>query len=41
VPLGRLANADDVLGAVRYLLSPAAGHVTGADLAVDGGQGMF
>lgn len=41
VPLGRLATADDVLGAVRYLLSPVAGHVTGAELRVDGGQGMF
>ncbi|MDG4834322.1 SDR family NAD(P)-dependent oxidoreductase [Solwaraspora sp. WMMD1047] len=41
VPLGRLANAQDVLGAVRYLLSPAAGHVTGVELPVDGGQGMF
>jgi 2,3-dihydro-2,3-dihydroxybenzoate dehydrogenase len=41
VPLGRLATADDVLGAVRYLLSPAASHVTGEELRVDGGQGMF
>ena len=41
IPLGRLANSADVLGAVRYLLSDAAAHVTGDELRVDGGQGMF
>jgi len=41
IPLGRLATSADVLGAVRYLLSDAAAHVTGDELRVDGGQGMF
>jgi 2,3-dihydro-2,3-dihydroxybenzoate dehydrogenase len=41
IPLGRLATSDDVLGAVRYLLSDAAAHVTADELRVDGGQGMF
>jgi hypothetical protein len=26
---------------VRYLLSPAAAQLTGVELRVDGGQGMF
>jgi 2,3-dihydro-2,3-dihydroxybenzoate dehydrogenase len=41
VPTGRMATTDDVLGAVRYLLSPAAAQLTGVELRVDGGQGMF
>jgi 3-oxoacyl-[acyl-carrier protein] reductase len=37
VPLGRLGTPDDILGVVRYLLSPAADYVTGQILTVDGG----
>lgn len=41
VPTRRMATNDDVIGAIRYLLSPSADQVTGAELRVDGGQGMF
>jgi len=37
VPQGRLGTPADVLGLVRYLLSDAAGYVTGQVLTVDGG----
>lgn len=37
-PLGRLGEAEDVVGAVRFLLSDAARHVTGTELTVDGGM---
>ena len=37
MPLGRLAEVDDVAGAALFLLSPAAAMVTGHTLAVDGG----
>jgi NAD(P)-dependent dehydrogenase (short-subunit alcohol dehydrogenase family) len=37
IPLGRIGDADDVVGAVVYLASPAASLVTGANLLVDGG----
>ncbi len=39
-PLGRLGEAEDVAGAVRFLCSAAASFVTGEVLLVDGGLGM-
>ena len=36
-PLGRLATENDILGAVRFLLSDAASMITGQTLIVDGG----
>jgi NAD(P)-dependent dehydrogenase (short-subunit alcohol dehydrogenase family) len=35
--LGRLGSPEDVANAVVFLASPAAGHVTGVNLVVDGG----
>jgi 3-oxoacyl-[acyl-carrier protein] reductase len=37
IPLRRLAEPDDISGAVGFLLSPAASYITGVYLAVDGG----
>ena len=37
IPLGRIGNTDDVVGAVVFLGSPAASLITGTDLLVDGG----
>jgi NAD(P)-dependent dehydrogenase (short-subunit alcohol dehydrogenase family) len=36
-PLGRMAEPEEVVGAVLFLLSPAAAMVTGHTLPVDGG----
>jgi NAD(P)-dependent dehydrogenase (short-subunit alcohol dehydrogenase family) len=37
IPLGRLAEPEDIVGAALFLASPAASMVTGHILAVDGG----
>ncbi len=37
IPLGRVGEPEDVIGAVVFLASPAAGLITGHTLAVDGG----
>lgn len=40
IPVRRLGEVDDVVAAVRYLVSDEAGYVSGAVLPVDGGLGM-
>jgi NAD(P)-dependent dehydrogenase (short-subunit alcohol dehydrogenase family) len=37
-PLGRIAQADEVAGAVVFLASPAAAYITGQTLLLDGGR---
>jgi NAD(P)-dependent dehydrogenase (short-subunit alcohol dehydrogenase family) len=37
IKLGRLGTAEDLMGAVVFLASPAAALVTGTSLVVDGG----
>jgi D-arabinitol 2-dehydrogenase len=36
VPQARMGDPSDLAGPVTFLLSDAAGYVTGADLRVDG-----
>jgi 3-oxoacyl-[acyl-carrier protein] reductase len=39
-PLGRFGTPEDVASAVGFLVSPAAGFITGHVLTVDGGLFM-
>ena len=40
-PMNRLGEAEELIGAVIYLVSPAASFVTGTVLPVDGGFSIF
>ena len=40
IPMGRLGEPDEVAGLVAYLVSEDAGFMTGANLAINGGQHM-
>jgi acetoacetyl-CoA reductase len=41
IPLGRLGEPDEIAGLVAYLVSENAGFITGANLAINGGQHMY
>lgn len=40
VPLGRMAEPDEVAGVISFLAGPDAAYITGAVIPVDGGLGM-
>jgi len=37
IPLRRFGNAEEMAGAIRYLVSPQASYITGQILLLDGG----
>lgn len=41
IPVGRLASPVEVAQAVAFLAAESAGYITGANLAINGGQHMF
>jgi NAD(P)-dependent dehydrogenase (short-subunit alcohol dehydrogenase family) len=41
IPIGRMGEADEIVGPILFLASPAASMVTGVNLPVDGGNLAF
>ncbi len=41
VPMGRLAEPEEIAGGVLYLASDAASYTTGHDLVIDGGYSLW
>jgi acetoacetyl-CoA reductase len=41
IPAGRLGEPDEIAGLIAYLASEDAGFMTGANLAINGGQHMY
>jgi acetoacetyl-CoA reductase len=41
IPMGRLGEPDEIAGLVAYLVSEDAGFMTGANIAINGGQHMY
>lgn len=40
-PMGRMAETQEIIGTVLFLLSPAASYITGHNLIVDGGMSCW
>jgi acetoacetyl-CoA reductase len=40
IPLGRLGKPEEIAGLIIYLCSDEAAFVTGANIAINGGQHM-
>lgn len=41
IPMGRLGEPDEVAALITFLVSDHAGFITGANLAINGGQHMY
>jgi acetoacetyl-CoA reductase len=40
IPMGRLAEPEEIAGLIAYLCSEEAGYITGANISINGGLHM-
>jgi len=40
IPMGRLAQPDEIAGLIAFLVSEEAGYITGANISINGGLHM-
>ena len=40
IPMGRLAEPEEIAGLISYLCSEEAGYITGANISINGGLHM-
>jgi acetoacetyl-CoA reductase len=40
IPMGRLAQPEEIAGLIGYLASEEAGYITGANISINGGLHM-
>src|SRR5207253_2919595 len=41
IPMGRLAQPEEIAGLIAYLVSEEAGYITGANISINGGLHMI
>ena len=41
IPMGKMANKSDYIGAVQFLCSDASSYMTGQNIVIDGGRSVL
>ena len=41
IPMGRMANQDEYIGAIQFLCSDASAYMNGQNVVIDGGRSII